>query len=399
MNPLLLIVLAAAPLGFDDALALAARAPAVVASTRAAQLSRERGRQVSSLETNPTVGLQPGVRTNALGTGPELIGVLSQSFNVAGSAGARREALARETAQDLGHAQLAAHRTRLSVAQAWLAAWSARGVLEEAQRELEAARELGARFERAAKSGAVTRADLAAIRAWVAEAHLAVLAAEGARFEAGVRLNQALGLDASAPAEVTSALPAFPADEAALVRSLDAADQAPEARLAAQTRAAEEARLAEHRASNGTWLQLGATGGREGLGDVVVLGTVSVTLPTFNHGEREAAPLEAAIARAEGERAAAIASARAARVLATHELEHTREVLEVVERELVPAHEEAAAGTQRRMEEGESTSQEWLLARRALLAAKSRLVAARADHALARFRARELSAVTAGEAP
>ena len=177
------------------------------------------------------------------------------------------------------------------------------------------------------------------------------------------------------------------------------AERAPAVRAARQLKDAEEARARELLASKGTWLQVGATGGREGLGDVVALATLSVTLPVFENGQREAAPLLAAATHAEGERVLALAEARAERVLVTHELEHTRETLEVVEQDLVPANDEAAQGTQRRMEAGEATSQEWVLARRAALTAHSRLVRARASHALARFRAQELSAVTLGETP
>lgn len=395
MFPLLALVVAAAPLTFDEALSLSAQAPQVAAAERASRARSEAAPKVSSLQMNPSVGLQPGVRINSLGTGPELIGTLSQSFNVAGYGAARKEAFALEVAHEQRGAKLEAHLARLSVAEAWLAAWSAQGMLAEARRELELARELGAKVERAAKSGALTRVDAAAVRAWVAEAQLAVLAAEGQVFDAGVELNRALGLDASAPAEVSSTLPGFPeVSGAALDESVSRADQAPAVRTARLLEDAEEARARELLASKGTWLQLGATGGREGLGDVVALATLSLTLPVFDNGQREAAPLRAAAAHAAGQRALALAEARAQRVLVKHELEHTRETLEVVEGALVPANDEAAGGTQRRLEAGEATSQEWVFARRAALAARSRLVQARAAHALAQFRAQELIGVT-----
>jgi outer membrane protein TolC len=81
-------------------------------------------------------------------------------------------------------------------------------------------------------------------------------------------------------------------------------------------------------------------------------------------------------------------------VTAAHEVEHTEETLAVVEKELVPAAEEAVKAAERRVEAGEATSQEWVMARRAALVAKSRLVRARAEYALAKFRAMELSAAT-----
>ena len=395
MSPLLALLISAAPLSFDDALSLSAKAPLVTASERAVVGRREAAANASSLQANPTIGIQPGVRSNTLGIGPEVIGSLSQSLNVSGFGGARREALAREVSHEQVGAKLEAHRARLSAAEAWLMAWSAQGVLAEAQRELELARDLGARFERAGKSGAVTKADAAAIRAWVAEAQLAVLSAEGEVFDSGVQLNRVLGLDAAEPARVTQTLPSVELTDQA--GSLARAEKAPAVRAAAQLEEAEGARARELLASKGTWVQVGATGGREGLGDVVALATLSVTLPLFDRGQREAAPFLAAATHAQGERVAALAEARAERVLVAHELEHTRETLEVTEGELVPANDEAAQGTQRRMEAGEATSQEWVLARRAALAAHSRLVRARANHALARFRAQELAEVTLGE--
>lgn len=395
MTALLALALCAAPLSFEDALSLAARSPLVSAAARAADVRSAAIARTSSLQSNPSVGLQSGARVNTLGTGPEFIGTLTQSLNLAGSGAARREALLLESAWEQDAALLVAHRTRLSAAEAWLMVWTAQGVLSEAHRELELARDLGARFERAAKSGAITKADLAAVRAWVAEAHLAVLSAEGELFDSGVQFNRLLGLDAAAPAQVTAALPVLtlPAPQA-LADSLGRAQRAPAVRAAEQLKGAEDARARELLASKGTWLQVGATGGREGLGDVVALATLAVTLPLFDRGEREAAPLHAAATHAEGLAQLALADARAERVLVTHELEHTLETLEVIERELVPANDEAAQGTQRRMEAGEATSQEWVLARRAALAAHSRLVRARASHALAIFRAQELASVT-----
>ena len=395
MFPLLAVVVAAAPLTFEDALSQAAQAPQVAAAERASRVRSEAAPKVSSLQMNPSIGLQPGVRTNTQGTGPELIGSLSQSFNVAGAGAARKEAMALEVKHEQGGAKLEAHLSRLSVAEAWLAVWSAQGVLAEARRELELARVLGEKVERAAKSGALTRVDAAGVRAWVAEAQLAVLSAEGQVFDTGVELNRALGLDAAAPAEVSTTLPGFPeVSVAALDESVSRADRAPAVRTARLLADAEEARAKELLASKGTWLQLGATGGREGLGDVVALATLSLTLPVFDNGQREAAPLRAAAAHAEGQRALALAEARAQRVLVKHELEHTRETLEVVELSLVPANDEAAGGTQRRLEAGEATSQEWVFARRAALNARSRLVQARAAYTLARFRAQELIGVT-----
>lgn len=400
MSLLLCMVVAAAPMPFDEALERANRSPLAVASAQAAETRRAFQSRVSSVPANPTVGLQPGFRHSALGSGPEVMANVSQPLSLGGLSGARHEAMSRELTHDLETARLARHEARLLASEAWLMAWAADGVLREARRELELAKDLAARFERAGKSGAVTKGETAAMRAWVAEAQLAVLASEGEVFQSGVHLNRVLGLDAATPAQVTPELPALVlVDDAALAASLQASERAPEVTRAASLKNAEEAHARELLAGKGTWLQVGAVGGREGTGDVVALATLSVTLPAFDRGEREAAPFEAAAVRAEGERKAALAEARAVRVQATHELEHTRETLDVLAQQLVPASDDAATFVGQRLAGGDATAPEWILARRAALSARSRKVRAESEHALARFRALELVEMTQGVAP
>lgn len=398
MSALIAIVLASAPLRFDEALALADRSPLAVSSKRATERRREVSSSVSALVANPSITVQPGYRGSSLGGGLEMMGSVALPLNLSGLGGARRETVGHELAHERLWARATLHSVRLTTAGAWLQLWAAQGVLEEARREFELARALGERFERAARSGAVTKVDSASMRAWVAEAQLAVLTAEGEAFEAGVQLNRALGRDASSPASADAQLPEVPvASETALSQSLASAERSPSAELARASVEVEEARVKETLASKGSWLQVGIAGGREGSGDLVALGTLGLTLPTFERGEREAAPLVAAAARSEGDRQVAIAEARAQHVQVVHELEHTRETLEVLEQALVPATEEAALGVQRRLEGGESTVQELILARRAALNARSRKLRAQAAHALARFRAAEFVRMTTGE--
>lgn len=391
--PSIALLLAASPMTFDEALRLASEAPAVAAARAAVTERRRLSQAVSPLSANPQLTVQPGVRQHSGGLGPELFVGLAQPFSLAGHGAARREALDRELEHDESLGRSLLQTSRLRTGRAWLSRWAAQTALAEAQRELELATDWATRVERASSSGGMTKVDAAAARAWRAEAALAVLAAEGEAFVAGVRLSEALGLDAREPLAAAEALPelALP-DEAQLARTLAGAEQAPAVRLSANARDAEEARLLELKAANGTWLQVGVQGGREGAGDLVGLGTLQLTVPAFDRGERDQARLVAQVARAEGDRRDALARARAERVDTIHELTHTREMLEVLEDDLLPAAEDAARFAQKRLEGGEGTAFEWISARRTVLAAKSRHVRARADHALSRFAALELGA-------
>lgn len=395
--PALALLLAAAPLSFDEALRLAGQAPAVEAAAAAVEERRKLTDATSTLVANPQLGVQPGVRRHPLGVGPEVYLSLTQPLNLAGFGGARKDALAKELEQDRALGRAALHLGRLRAARAWFSLWANQAALAEAKREQDLAADWAGRVERAAVAGGLTRADAAAARSWRAEASLAVLASEGEVFLAGVLLSEALGLDATAPSQVVEALPELPLPAgAALQESVARAELAPGVELATHTRDAEEARVTELKAANGTWLQVGAQAGREGSGDLVGLATLQLTVPAFDRGERDQARSKALATRAEGERRDALARARAERLRAIHELEHTREVLDVVERDLVPAAEDAARFAQKRMEGGEGTAFEWVMARRTVLAARSRRVFVQADHALSRFAAAELAAVTGG---
>lgn len=95
---------------------------------------------------------------------------------------------------------------------------------------------------------------------------------------------------------------------------------------------------------------------RDSVGGTGLFAVLNLTLPAFDHGERERAPLAAAAARAEGE--AAEDSARAATELARglHEEEHAGEVLAELARELVPAAAEGARLREAAMRAGDAPS-------------------------------------------
>lgn len=110
------------------------------------------------------------------------------------------------------------------------------------------------------------------------------------------------------------------------------------------------------------------------------------SFPIFDRGEREAAPQAAAAARAEGEfqEARAVAATELARAL--HEVERSGEVLQAIEKELVPAAEANARAREASISSGGTTELEVLVARRVWVEARARRNRALASHAWARVK-------------
>lgn len=384
---LLLVSVETQALSFEEALRLAEASPALTAASTAIEQRRVLAEQVPWLTGNPSIIVQPGGRRTAQGTtGAELYVGLTQDVSLAGAGVSRKAAALAEVDVDRMERHTLARLVRLNTAQAWLSLWAAQDSLQAVREELTLATEWQNKVLKGAEASGFTRVDVAVANAYHAEAHLAALALEGEVFVRGVALNRALARDARVPALVTPSLPALDIprhdDEQVLATAGDAAP----VKTASAHVEAERARGVELEAGRGASLQVGALGWREGAGDLAAVATLQLTLPAFERAQRERSANAAAVARAEGRVAASLAEERAERLDALHEVEHTAEVLHVTEAELVPAAQIALDGLQRRFDAGETTAQELVLARRALVAAKARLARARADVAWARFR-------------
>jgi outer membrane protein TolC len=173
-------LLFAGELGFDAALAEAERVPEVQAERAAWEARTGLADNVSRLNYNPVLQLQPGVRRmQSGGRGGEVYVTATQRFSLTGAGGARKHAVRAESQED--EAQLALARTlaRRRIAQAWLARWSAQQAVQAARAELISARELSTRSQRIFAAGESTRVDTATLDTWAAEAELTALAGEG----------------------------------------------------------------------------------------------------------------------------------------------------------------------------------------------------------------------------
>jgi cobalt-zinc-cadmium efflux system outer membrane protein len=388
-------------LTFDQALGLAERAPSVEAGRAAAQAQRELAGGVSSQTSNPVLTVEPGYRVSTSPTSSTRVeGTvgLSQSWNLAGLSGRRREAVRVEGDQLDAEARATALARRLSAAQAWIDLWAAQAALADARQESEIAADLAARTARAAEQALLTRADAADAITYRAEARLLALSVEGEATDLGFRLARetsrpplALATEGPLP---SPAMPP-PGEWPGLVVRAAALPEVAARRLLAR---AESARAAEARATRGTQLTLGALVQRDNLGEYVAFGQVGVSLPVFDRGEREAAPLAASAARAQGEAedAGRVAAGELAR--AFHEVQHTGEVLAELEHGFLPASAEAARLREVTFRAGDATVLEVLVSRRSAAAARARLNRARAAHAWAQVKVwMELAEIARGE--
>lgn len=375
-------------LRFDDVLGSVEESPRVAAATAALATKRALDHQLSRATANPSLSFQGGYRLlQRTARGPEFLIELTQPANLSGHSSARRDAVAAEervlaTAVDARRLE-----RRLAAAQAWLELWAAERVHAAAAEEVQIARALRDSTERLVVAGSLTRADRAAADAYLAEAELAELGAEGERFERGLDVLAALARDDQAPASTAGPLPSpeLPPREtwAALVASVGSL---PSVQLAALHARVEKARAIEERAARGTSAQFGLVVQRDSPGGLVLSGMARVTPALFERGERERGVVAAEADRLAGE---AILSQRTARVdlqRALHEVEHTASVVEGLERGLVPASRSTAELRRRIFLQGEATLLEVLTTERAAVAAQTRLERSRAAATWARIK-------------
>lgn len=386
------LLLAAAPLSFDDALQRADATPALEAARESARQQRDAVSLVAPLSENPVVTANGGLRTYPNGevgapVGPEVHLQLGQNFNLGGLTGARRAVAQQEAAQAAAQWAVQRRTLRLEVARAWLDLWVADASARLAEEESRQAEELAQRVERALKSSAATRVEAASIRAFAAEARVQALDWEGKRVDASARLAAMLGLDALP--DVVEALP-----EVELLNGEPAPLHARLLNAEAETQGALAAEAAAQWASQ---LQLSVLAGQEWPKQWVAAVNVGFTLPVFERGEKAQRTHRALAFSLRGARDAATRAENIEWLRMQHELEHTRETLEAVQGRQLPAAEEAATLETTRFEHGEATLFELTMLRRQALAARLAAVTARANVIEARHHANEL--LRAGESP
>lgn len=373
---------------FDEALGFARQGPAATAVERAATVSGEIGGKVSSMTSNPMVMVSPGVRILPLASaGPEGAISVSQSWNLAGLGAARKDAVKAEKDALTAEARAIALVQRMHTAKEWLDLWAAQKVMAVASAEADVARDLAKLAEKAQAAQAATKADTADAKAYLAEAKLAVIDAEGDVFERGTELARDIAAKSADPvrAEGDVPEPSLPAEStwpSALLR----VEKLPSVQAKAFAARAEKARSEEEGAARGAHLLVGVEVRKEAPDGFLAMGTVGLTLPVFDRGERERSVSEARATRSEGEKQSAALDGRTEMALAFHEVEHTGEIVKAVKGELLPALIEAADAREQLFRAGDGTMVDVLTARRRVLAAKARLVRAQAANAWAKVK-------------
>jgi cobalt-zinc-cadmium efflux system outer membrane protein len=372
---------------FDDAIGISQAAPEVRGAERAVEVKHEMRGRISTMTQNPQIYLQPGLRVLPVeNKGMELQASIAQSWNLSGLSSARKKAAHAEEAVLAAEARVAALSRRLGAARAWVDLWAAQRVLEVAQREAALAGEFARLVEKAAAASAATKADAADARAYHAEARLSVIAAEGEVFERGIDLARAIAAGPS-PLAVQGDLPvpALP-ERGTWDGTLKRVQALPQVRRAALAAEAERAREAEEHAARGTLLSLGAYIQHDQPGGFVGYGMATLTLPVFDRGERERSVTVARAAQLDGEKQKEAIDAASDMVMAMHEVEHTQEVVDALQNEILPALDEGLAARVRIFQAGEGTILEVVQTRRNAAAARSRMERARAAHAWAQVK-------------
>lgn len=381
--------------GFAAAMELAERGPLLRGAAAGLAAKRALDAQVSSMTVNPQVSMQLGYRrVSDAEHGIDVQVSAQQGFNLAGYAAARAASMGREELAMAAELRALRLNRRLAAARAWLSLWAAGEALREARVELVAMTEFLERVERAAQATALTRTDVAEARAYLGEARLTALNIEGEQYELGLELGRLIGpgeagggesgrLVASGPVPEVALPEVTPELQAQVLRRLDALPASQALRLQAE---AERRREAEALAARGTQLNIGAMGLHEPATPYAVLGTLSVTLPLFERGQRERAEILGRLGRLQGEAQEALLAGRSELLLALHDVQHSHEIWEQLQLQVVPASSETLALRERLVAAGDGTVLEVILARRAAAAARGRLWRSLATHSFARYR-------------
>jgi outer membrane protein TolC len=318
-------------IGLAEAIRLGAtEGPGLAVAKAPRSALAEAGRAADALfPLLPRATAAVGERRGPLGAGIEVSVSVLQDLSLGGLGGARRDtaaALARLTEADVARARLdGAARAALS----WIGLIEADRVLALRQEGLAQAEALLRAVRARVGTGVSEPLELALAQGEGAAARAAVLDAEGLRFEAGMELAFAVGQPPAPPIAAEGDLgepgAIAPGKEGeAEIRQAAIAHPAAQVAEARREVADREGRLAA--AILSPTLGVGASFVREGTGDRIWSGIVSIPLPfgrpgAFD-GARGRAAADAAQAHAEATRAELEQTIR----IADHDREHTREV-------------------------------------------------------------------------
>lgn len=374
-------------LDFPEAMARSREAPAVREVEAALQVKRAADRRLGALPHNPLITIDAGYRNDTGGQGAVLQVAVQQGLNLAGYVAARRRSVQHEEAALALELRAALWRQRQGTARLWTELWGTTQALEQMREEVALARQSLGRTERLYHIGAATQVDVSSARAYLAEVEARRISVEGEATEQGLALARFLGLsDGVQIRGQPDAAPLPTLTDALQKEALRRCVQLPEPLLRRTAEQVERARADETAAQRGTQLWIGAMALHEPTEPWAAFGTLSLSLPIFERGQRERADLLVAAARLRVTAQATESGAQIELRSLLHEVEHFRELSALLDESLVPAAEHEVAQRERLLAAGDGTVMQVLWARRGLSAARTQAVRCRASLLGSRYR-------------
>jgi cobalt-zinc-cadmium efflux system outer membrane protein len=318
---------------------------------------------------NPELAVAAGPRVRSGETTVDLEVALSQQIEVFGVRGARIEVARAE--RDAAEAALAARKVEVAalVRQSFARALASERLRSLSQEDLALARESVRVAERRQSLGDASQLEVNAARVEVGRVLREAHVAERASSLAMAELRLALGLEPTVPIQLLD----VPARTRSAVDVDRVVSRALEKRadLRAARHELEAARADDRRASR-EWLpapRVGATYKREEKADVV-LGSIEVPIPLFNHNQGGRGTAAARLTKAERTLEAAERRARQEIMVAARRAEAAREAVRAFEADIVAASQDNLLLTTKAYESGKLRLPELLLVRRSAIEAR-----------------------------
>jgi len=370
----------ARPLTFAQAMQQSREAPAVREVEAAFSVKRAADRRLGAMTQNPQISVESGYRNDTGGQGAVVQVAVQQGFHLSGYAAARRHSAEREEAALAVEVRAALLQKRLGAARLWTELWGTTQAERLARNEAELARQSLERTEHLEQRGAATQVDVATARTYLAEVEARRLAVEGEAVEQGLALGRWLGLEDAVQVQGEPDPVQLPRlTEELVAEALRRSAELPEPALRRAAEQTERAREKEVTAQRGTQLYLGAMVLHEPTAPWAAFGTLALSLPLFERGQRERADLLSTAARLRVATEAAAAGAQVELRQVLHDVEHFAELGKLLDETLLPAAEREVALRERLLAVGDGTILEVLLARRSLVAARAQAVRVRAS--------------------
>ena len=327
----------------------------------------------------PTATVSAGYRGGSLTPGAELVVTLLQEVPLR-SLGRERSAVG-DAIRDVVESDVA--RARLDSAArgalAWVGACEAREIAHLRREALDQAEALAEMTRKRFDAGAAQPYERALAEAELGAARASMLDAEGLEVEALAELRFALGLPPDRALDVRGDL--YASDDAPGhgpgARNGDAPHPAVGLASARARAAAAETLLTS--ATLGPSVGVGASYVREGTGDQVALGVVSLPIPLFDPARFEASRQRAVATVAAAQVDLVRAELARDRALASHEQQHWREVRDALKTGTLAATEEALRLARAQYEAGSHDVTVVLIARQRLAEAREWLAHAAAE--------------------